>query len=104
MRLLRPAEARRASVLLATAWRSPTCRPREAHELDGHGIALQELGFEPGSQSDRPLGELLHPPRLRVPLGLAGEVDAVVEDILGRAGDLDRVLDICMARVRVLVG
>jgi hypothetical protein len=61
----------------------PRKRPFEAHVLDGHGIALQVLGFEPGSGADRSVSELLHTLRFWVPLGLTPQVDPVVEDILG---------------------
>jgi hypothetical protein len=61
----------------------PRDRALEAHELDTRGVALQELRLVPRFETDRTSADLLHALRFRVPLELARQVDAVIENILG---------------------
>jgi hypothetical protein len=77
--------------------RFPRARPLEAHNLDRHRVALQELGLETRSGANRTARQLPEPPRPRIPLVLAGEVCAVIGDLLRRATDLHFVLYYCSA-------
>jgi hypothetical protein len=75
--------------------RFPLSRPVETHVLDQHRIALQELGPEARSGTDRIVRQLLDPPQLRIPLVLAAKVGAVVEHLFRRHPDIHAVLDDC---------
>jgi len=55
----------------------------------------QELGLEARTGADWIDRQLLHPPYLRIPFVLTGEVGAVVEHLLRGRADIHAVLDDC---------